>query len=327
MARPPRINLPSCLYHILCRGNLHDPVFLTDADFRVFLRYLNKYAILFSFRIHAYCLMKTHVHLLAESKEANISEFMRRLLTAYTVAFHRSHRTHGHLFSGRFKSLVVERGNYLIALSRYIHLNPVEAGLVKRAEDYPWSSMRGYVKQTQVPPFLFTDEILQWFQNNPAQYVQFIREGLSEETKPEIMRQRFIGSQAFARRISSRLAQMGTLDHLLPEERTKERSERKRAEGQKTAERYRDAVCRYYGCDPESFKSLRYREGPLGKALVMMVALLREETQWPFREIADFFGRTHRYIQGLYLRALKDREMEKEISRIKKDFMTETKKA
>ena len=129
-----------------------------------FLEYLTGYLEQFEMRIYAYCLMHTHFHLLIESRKSNLSEYMRRLLTAYTVWFNRRHQTRGHLFAGRFKSIVVERGDYLVAVSRYIHRNPVDASLVKNAEDYPWSSMRVYAGKRE-PGFVYTREILSWFGN------------------------------------------------------------------------------------------------------------------------------------------------------------------
>jgi REP element-mobilizing transposase RayT len=82
---------------------------MEDNDKERSLEYLGEYAEQFAMSIHAYCLMDTHLHLLIETQKANLSEFMRRLLTAYTVWFHRKHHTHGHLFAGRFKSLVVDQ--------------------------------------------------------------------------------------------------------------------------------------------------------------------------------------------------------------------------
>jgi len=103
MSRPKRINLSGCVYHIICRANRDDVVFEGTNDKERFLEYLGYYAEQFDIRIHVYCLMDTHFHLLIESRKPNLSELMRRLLTAYTVWFHRIHRTHGHLFAGHFK--------------------------------------------------------------------------------------------------------------------------------------------------------------------------------------------------------------------------------
>ena len=204
MSRPKRINLAGCVYHVICRAEQHNVVFTEDKDKERFLEYLTDYMEQFEMRIHAYCLMDTHFHLLIESRKSNLSEFMRRLLTAYTVWFHKKHRTHGHLFSGRFKSLVVERGEYLIEVSRYIHRNPVEASLVRNAEDYSWSSMQVYAGKEK-PGFIYMREVLYWFGNRRKKYVKFVREGLDSEIKSLILAQRFMGSEAFAKRMNIRL--------------------------------------------------------------------------------------------------------------------------
>ena len=95
MSRPKRINLSGCVYHIICRANRDDVVFEDNNDKERFLEYLSDYAEQFDMRIHVYCLMDTHFHLLIESRKPNLSEFMRRLLTAYTVWFHRCEKRGG----------------------------------------------------------------------------------------------------------------------------------------------------------------------------------------------------------------------------------------
>ncbi len=116
----------------------------------VFLKNLTDYLEQFEIRIHAYGLMDTHFHLLIESRKSNLSEYLRRVLTACAVWFNKRHHTRGHIFAGRFKSIVVERGYYLVAVSRYIHRNPVEASIVRNAEDYAWSSMRVYTGKSEM---------------------------------------------------------------------------------------------------------------------------------------------------------------------------------
>ena len=204
MSRPKRINLPGCVYHIMCHGNRNDVIFVNNTDKEKFLEYLAEYAPPFEMRIHAYCLMDMHLHLLLESRKPNLSEYMRRLLTAYTVWFNRRHQTRGHLFAGRFKSLVVERGEYLVNVSRYIHRNPVEAGVVDDAVDYPWSSMRIYGEKAP-SKLVYTKEILRWFGNRRQKYIRFVREGLDRELKSLILSQRYMGSEDFAKRMNIRL--------------------------------------------------------------------------------------------------------------------------
>ncbi len=304
MARPPRINLPFCLYHIMCRGNLHEAVFLINADRHRFLKCLEKYSKIFDFRIHAWCLMDTHVHLLAESTRPNLSEFMRRLLLAYTVWFHRRHNTHGHIFSGRFKSIVVDKASYLLSVSRYIHLNPVEAGFIKRAEDYPWSSMRFYLKPHKAPDFLYTKEVLLWFDGKAKEYAKFVHEGLNEETKPQVLAQAFIGSKAFVNRIKKRQARLKGKEFL------------ELAEHLKQGELIIQKVCKQFALKPEDLKTKGRRDRKLLKCLMLSVYLLRENTEWTFRQIGEYCKVSTVYAQALYRKASRQENIQEEISQI-----------
>jgi len=296
MARQPRINLPSCLYHIICRGNLSDPVFLSDSDRRHFLKSLEKYCQLFGFKIHAWCLMNTHVHLLAESSAPNLSEFMRRLILSHTVWFHIKHNTHGHLFSGRFKSLVVDKGAYLLALSRYIHLNPVESGIVQKAEDYPWSSLRFYINPKTAPPFLHTKETLLWFGGSVEEYLSYIRDGLNEDTKPSILKQRYVGEEAFAKRINALQESVIWKD---PSAGDKEKRDNAYAES------CLKAISARLGCEAELFKRKRKKGREFHQSLMSLVYLLRENTEWRYRKIGEFLGISTIYVQKLYGKACK----------------------
>ena len=97
-----------------------------------------------------YCLLSTHLHLLLETPQGNLSKLMQPLQTSYTLFFNRRHRHTGHVFEQRYKALVVDRDNYLLHVSRSIHLNPVAAKLVQRPQDYPWSSYRAYLKESSI---------------------------------------------------------------------------------------------------------------------------------------------------------------------------------
>jgi len=156
MTRPKRIDLSFSLYHILSRTNSGDTAFQDNKDRSKFLEYVSRYTQLFDYRIHAWCLMSTHFHLFLESDQVpQLSEFMRRLLTAYTVYYNRRHRRHGHLFQGRFKSYIVDKSDYFLSLSRYIHLNPRETERPQDPFRYQGSSLRYYIKGGE-PNFLHT---------------------------------------------------------------------------------------------------------------------------------------------------------------------------
>ena len=147
MVRPLRIEFPGALYHITDRGNERKAVFRDDADRHRLIQCFKEAVEKFGLKIHAFCLMGNHYHLEIGTPRGNLSKTMQWLKTAYTVYFNKRHRRSGHLFQGRYKAALIEKDKYLMALTRYIHLNPIRAGLVIRAEDYYWSSYKDYIRQ------------------------------------------------------------------------------------------------------------------------------------------------------------------------------------
>jgi putative transposase len=145
MARKPRVHFPGALYHVIARGNQGQTTFREAEDYRLYLKFLREYKEHFDFLLHAYVLMPTHVHLLIETGDINLSKVMHRLQFRYTRNFNLKYRTWGHLFQGRYKAIVCDRDTYFVELSAYIHLNPVRAGLVKNPANYPWSSYPSYL--------------------------------------------------------------------------------------------------------------------------------------------------------------------------------------
>ena len=184
MVRPLRIEYPGALYHITDRGNERKAVFRDNIDRRRLIRYLAEAVEKFSLKIHAFCFMENHYHLEIETSRANLSQVMHWLKTAYTVSFNKRHRRNGHLFQGRYHAALVEKESHLMALTRYIHLNPVRAGMVKRPEDYYWSSYRDYIRSMQEWEWLETGWTLDQFggKNSAARkcYRRFVEEGIRE---------------------------------------------------------------------------------------------------------------------------------------------------
>ncbi len=138
MARPLRITYPGAFYHITSRGNERKNIFKSQRDREQFLRYLESATERYGAKIHVYCLMSNHYHLLLETPLANLSQIMRHINGAYTTYFNIKRERAGHLFQGRYKAILVEMDEYAQELSRYIHLNPVRAGIAEMPEQYPW---------------------------------------------------------------------------------------------------------------------------------------------------------------------------------------------
>jgi REP element-mobilizing transposase RayT len=160
MARPLRIEFKGALYHILSRGNERRNIFFGDADYKVFLGVLEEMSERFEVDIFAYVLMSNHYHLLIRTNQGNLSKSMQWVGTTYTRRFNLQHFRSGHLFQGRFKSILVQNDAYLMQLSCYIHRNPLRAGLVNRLADYRWSSYRTYAYKASHTKWLNKDLIL-----------------------------------------------------------------------------------------------------------------------------------------------------------------------
>jgi putative transposase len=129
-------------YHVINRGNGRTRVFHNEADYREFLNLLTSASDRLPMRLIAYCLMPNHVHLvLWPHGDGELSRWMQWLLTAQVRRHHRRHGTSGHLWQGRFKAFPIQKDEHLLAVLRYVERNPLRAGLVGRAEDWPWSSL------------------------------------------------------------------------------------------------------------------------------------------------------------------------------------------
>ena len=145
MARPLRIEFPGALYHITSRGDKKGAIYLSDENRVQFLSILKDVCNRFNWVVHAYCLMDNHYHLLIETPESNLSLGMRQLNGVYTQRFNITNGQVGHVFQGRYKSIIVEKESYLLELARYIVLNPVRARMVRSAKNFPWSSCRATI--------------------------------------------------------------------------------------------------------------------------------------------------------------------------------------
>jgi putative transposase len=128
------------IYHVINRGNNRQRVFSRRADFEAFLKTLAELKERKPFELYGYCLLDNHFHLLLRPRGASISRIMQSLLISHTQRYHKHHRSGGHVWQGRFKSPVIQDDEHLLTVLRYIEANPVRAKIVKRAEDYPWSS-------------------------------------------------------------------------------------------------------------------------------------------------------------------------------------------
>ena len=202
MARRPRLFVPGLFYHVIVRGNQKQKTFLVDQDYQAYLERLAKYRKKYDIVLYAYCLMPNHVHLLLETSGEPLSKFMQGLQQSYTQYFNRAHQRVGHLFQGRYQAIVCEKEAYLLALVRYIHLNPVRAGRARMPEQYEYSGHGVYLKG-KATEVLDPAPVLELLGGRGA-YRRFVLDGIKEGHKEEYYQvedQRFLGARGFGEKI------------------------------------------------------------------------------------------------------------------------------
>ena len=163
MSRPLRIEYPGGWYHVMNRGRRGEEIYIERNDYRLFIEILKESAELFKVKIAAYCLMPNHYHLILHTPDGNLSRCMRQINGIYTQRFNRIHQYDGQLFRGRYKSILVEVDSYLLELLRYIHKNPLRAGLSDDLNDYEWSSHKGYISDAKRWDWLYKEFPLSLF--------------------------------------------------------------------------------------------------------------------------------------------------------------------
>ena len=180
MARPLRLDLPRCFYHVLNRGVERRPIYEDNADHEKFISLLGLMSERYEVEVWSYVLMGNHYHLLVKPAEPNLSKAMQWLGLTYSGYFNKRHRRAGPLFQGRFKSFIVEEGDYLRRLLCYIHRNPLRAQIVERLADYSWSSYPCLAYGRRCRPWLQSEKVLKLFGGEKKQFRSAVQ-GYSEE--------------------------------------------------------------------------------------------------------------------------------------------------
>ena len=284
MARPLRIEYPDAWYHVMNRGRRGEHIFSDDQDYIMFTALLKETAEMWNVRIAAYCLMPNHYHMLIQTPDANISRSMRHLNGVYTQRYNSRHKCDGQLFRGRYKSILVDTGSYLLQAVRYIHRNPLRAGLVNRLDAYKWSSHKGYLSIADKWGWLHKNYILSLLSKNRKDWLRHYRKWVSvadeDEVSQKISGKKWpvcIGPQAFIDRIKEKYGskkmnkEIPSSRELLPD-----------------IKRILDEVCRSYGVeDTEIFKMQRGKTNEARSAAIYLTRKLRMDT---FKKIGDQYG-------------------------------------
>jgi len=196
MARPIRLEFSGALYHLTSRGDRREDIYDNDEDRQFFLALLTDVCQTHNWACHAYCLMRNHYHLLIETPDGNLAKGMRQLNGVYTQTYNRVHDRVGHVFQGRYKAILVEKDQYLLELARYIVLNPVRAGMVRSAKDWPWSSYRATAGQSRGVACLNVEWLLSAFAKRKStaveRYKKYVRKVRRQPPRGNTCATRFI---------------------------------------------------------------------------------------------------------------------------------------
>jgi REP element-mobilizing transposase RayT len=187
MPRSPRIHVPGGLYHAILRGNHREAIFHCPDDYRAFEAIVVAYLERYEARLHAYCWMPNHVHLAIQVGRAPLGRFMQVVASNYARRKQRRIPTTGHLFERRYRAKLVAADAYLLALVRYIHRNPVRAGLAGDPDEYEWSSHRAYLGHGR-PWWLHTEMTFALLGNRTAAPLDGYRRFMAEEPDVEEIR-------------------------------------------------------------------------------------------------------------------------------------------
>jgi len=220
MARPLRVQYLGAVYHITCRGNERRAIFKEDNDRQAFLDILANSLNIYTVKLFSYVLMENHFHMLVETPLGNLGAFMRHFNITYTSYYNRKYKRSGHLYQGRYKSILVDKESYLSVLSRYIHLNLVKmkemekksrGERVKYLKKYPWSSLPGYLDEKNKEEFIDYSMVLEEFGGDSEKgrkaYEKRIFADLSDgiEINCKIIGQSILGNDRFIKWVKGTL--------------------------------------------------------------------------------------------------------------------------
>lgn len=285
MTRPLRIEYPGAYYHVMNRGLSHQEVFVEDREREQFLNLIGELRRLWGVKVYAYCLMETHYHLLLQTPRGKLSRAMRHLDGIYTRKFNRSRGRDGPLFRGRYKAILIDAEEYFLAVARYIHRNPVDAGLVGNINQYPWSSHRGYLDRKRSPDWLDTETLLARFgggRRRVKEYQDYMDCGVGEQLQ-EFYNQRYqraiLGEKGFVEWVREKLGEGAKVEEEKPQSR--------RAFGFGLEEIVR-ATAKSYGKRVEELG--KKRRGHENEARAMAMYLCRTLGGYKLTEIGQVLG-------------------------------------
>jgi REP element-mobilizing transposase RayT len=311
MSRKPRIHYAGAFYHVMLRGNGGQDIFSSSADRSRFYLLLQEGIERYRCRIHAFCLMNNHVHLLIEVGTIPLSRFMQNLSFRYTRYANSEKNKTGHLFQGRYKALLIDGDSYLLELTRYIHCNPVRAGLTAGPDTYRWSSHQTYLGRNSIP-WLTTELVLGQFAARLGKarrlYHDFVQEGIMEARRQEFhtgtYEGRILGDEAFGEKAVA-----------LAEEKVKTRY---------SLSQLIESVCTAYEITFETLVEAGKKQ-PAAKARAVAAYLAQDEAYLSLTDLSEIVRRDLSALSRAAGRirewAAKDAELSEKLRMIKEDLL------
>jgi putative transposase len=312
MPRPPRIQFEGAFYHVYSRGNRRERIFIDDQDYFTFERYLMQTLEYYGVLIYAWCLMPNHFHLLLQTPEANVAQFMRVLLGRYAKYFNRRHGTTGHVFERRYNAILCDKETYFLELIRYIHLNPYRVKGLPLADPgkWKWSSHRYYAGLK--PPSVFAKplkEALSRFGDTTVKartrYAEFMADGLRTGQWKDFYKVKanlFLGNDTFVETVKRRL-------------RRPVRSEPRALRRIRKLSDLAETVCAVFGISEEKLRLARERGEPSGIRDAFTYAAVRR-FNFSGRLVAEFLGRSPSAISNRLTRFDEDPQRQKFLERL-----------
>jgi REP element-mobilizing transposase RayT len=280
MPRPLRLTYEGATHHVYARGAARQAIFTEDRDHEHFLELAEVMAGLYRFRVYALVLMPNHFHMVFTTDDGELSALMQRWLTSYSTWFNRKHERSGHVFDSRFKSPIVDKDNYLLEVTRYAHLNPVRAELVKLPEQWKWSTFSHYLKPRNAPKWLDVDFLLSCFSGSSRreralEHRAFVLDGIGMTEPPKVIDDLFIGGRGFAEKVKRMLGLATSNSDELPGDAVPLR-------------RVISAVAERFQIAPELLTQPRNREAAEARQAVCYLA--RKHSDATFQQIAGALG-------------------------------------
>jgi putative transposase len=312
MARPYRLEAENTFYHLTNRGDDKKKIYVSERDREKFLDYVLQAKKRFKFRLYAYVLMANHYHLLIETLQANLSNIMHFINGSYSTYYNIKRKRTGHLFQGRYKSIIVDKDSYFLELTRYIHLNPVKAGIVKSPEEYKWSSYNGYADKKK-DRYIDSGDIKNITTLWGKRYEDFVKTSIAEEMDPfkNVYGGILIGSTSFIK---------DKLDELKSQIREKEGSHKKQLCTHVEKEGVLKLIEKKYGNKIEELRKRRRN----CKARKIGIYLMRELTGLTNREIGEVFdmnfSAVSKTVLGVKKEMSKNNRLRKEIKSLSSNF-------